>query len=72
MNDPVVSQYLPTLDPAEHKFPERDFFFGVLSTLKNDYLKKIIADAHEVRLKGEEGEEEKHNIVVKDSWLEEL
>ena len=50
------------MDPADHMFPERDFFFGILSTLKNDYLKKIISDAHEVRLKGEEGEEEKHNI----------
>jgi hypothetical protein len=32
-----------------NRLPERDFFFGVLSTIKPDYLKQIIDDAHKNR-----------------------
>ena len=63
---------MPDLDQNSKKLPERDFFFGVLSTLKKEYLKKIIKDAHEVRIKGDEEEKKNQCIMIKDHWLEEL
>jgi hypothetical protein len=35
MQDQVLSKYLPTKEQLSGKLPERDFFFGILSTLKN-------------------------------------
>jgi hypothetical protein len=55
MLDPIVSSYLPDLDMNSNKLPEKDFFFGILATVKTDYIKKIIADAHAIRMKEEEG-----------------
>ena len=52
--------------------PERDFFFGILASLKTDYLKKIISDAHLARMKGEEDKETKEVIMIKQEWLDEL
>ena len=34
MQDPVLSRYLPTKEQLSNKLPERDFFFGVLCTLR--------------------------------------
>jgi hypothetical protein len=34
MNDPTLSEYLPTKEQLSGRFPERDFFFGVLCTLR--------------------------------------
>lgn len=34
MKDPVLSKYLPSKEQVSNKLPERDFFFGVLCTLK--------------------------------------
>jgi hypothetical protein len=42
MGDPDVAVYLPSKKQCSNKLPERDFFFGVLATLKNEYLKEII------------------------------
>ena len=56
MKDPEVALYLPDLENNSNKLPEREFFFGILSTIKRDYLKKIIADAHAIRLKGNQDE----------------
>ena len=72
MDDPEISQYLPSLEDNTNKLPERDFFFGVLATLKWDYLKQIISDAHLTRMKGEEDKEESKTIMIKSEWLEEL
>jgi hypothetical protein len=35
MGDPDLSKYLPTREQMSGKLPERDFFFGILCTLKN-------------------------------------
>ena len=72
MNDPEVAVYLPTLEQNSGKFPERSFFFGVLATVKGDYLKQVIADAHKVRMKSEDIQRGSSAIVLKDAWLEEL
>ena len=42
MRDPLVSQYLPDKKMNSGKLPERSFFFGVLSTLKFQYLTKVV------------------------------
>lgn len=34
MNDPVLKMYLPNQEQLSGKLPERDFFFGVLCSLK--------------------------------------
>ena len=34
MKDPVLSKYLPTKEQLSSKLPERDFFFGVVCTLR--------------------------------------
>jgi hypothetical protein len=42
MKDKALERYLPTRQQLSGKLPERDFFFGVLCTLKQTYMKKII------------------------------
>ena len=34
MTDPQVSEYLPDLEQASNKLPEREFFFTILGTVK--------------------------------------
>lgn len=46
MNDDVLRDYLPNLEMNSNWLPERNFFFGILSTIKNDYLKQVIEDAN--------------------------
>ena len=72
IEDPEVSQYLPSLEENTNKLPERDFFFGVLATLKGDYLRQIISEAHLSRMNGEEDKEASQTIMIKSEWLEEL
>ena len=45
MKDPVLSKYLPSKEQLSNKLPERDFFFGVLCTLKRQFMLDIIAEA---------------------------
>jgi len=52
--------------------PEREFFFGVMATLKNEYLKEIITGAHSKRYKLPENDQSKQSILISESWLEEL
>ena len=72
INTPILKDYLPSPEMLSNRLPEREYFFGILATLKQDYLKQIIKDAHEVRMKPDEGIEEKSGILLSDSWLEEL
>ena len=60
------------MEENSNRLPERDFFFGILASLKGDYLKKIISDSHSVRMKDEEDKTSKDHILIKESWLEEL
>jgi len=34
MRDPVLSKYLPTKEQLSKKLPEREFFFGVMCSLR--------------------------------------
>lgn len=45
MADEVLKDYLPSLEQLSGKLPERDFFFGILCTLKNGYMIEVIAEA---------------------------
>jgi hypothetical protein len=46
IRDPEVGIYLPDFEMNSKKFPEREFFFGVLASLRPDYLKQVIDIAH--------------------------
>ena len=52
--------------------PERDFFFGILCTLKNQYMKDVIQDANNKRFKADSDGDKKDAIRLSDAWLEEL
>ena len=72
MNDPVVSKYLPSSEQLGGKLPERDFFFGILSTLKNGYMKEIIEEANKKRFKLDKDDESKEGIAITENWFKEL
>ena len=72
MQDPVLSKYLPDKKQLSGKLPERDFFFGVLGTLKRQYLEDIIKDANEKRFKPSDEPEKKEGILITDDWLKAL
>ena len=40
--DPVLAKYLPTKEKLSNKLPEREFFFGIMCTLRKQYMKDII------------------------------
>ena len=72
LNDPVLQKYLPNPDQLSGKLPERDFFFGILCTLKQQYMKDIIAEANKKRYKADDEENKKAAISLSDSWLHKL
>ena len=72
MNDPEVAVYLPTREQCSNKLPERHFFFGVLATVRTDYMKEIIKEAHDRRYKLQENDKKREGILLSDAWLEEL
>jgi hypothetical protein len=48
IKDELLARYLPTKEQLSGRLPEREFFFGLLCTLRNQYMKDIIADAQKV------------------------
>lgn len=72
MTDPLVSQYLPDKDQCTTDYPERDFFFGILATLKNDYLTEIVDHANLVRYNQGMNDQTKDYIQANDQWIHEL
>ena len=72
MQDPVLKKYLPDPNQLSGKMPERDFFFGILCTLKNQYMKDVINDTKEKRFKADQGADKKEAIRLSDAWLDEL
>jgi len=49
IKDELFARYLPTKEQLSGRLPEREFCFGLLCTLRNQYMKDIIADAQKVR-----------------------
>ena len=72
ISDPVLSKYLPSKEKLSGKLPERDFFFGILCTLKNQYMKDVIADAQKKRYGVQVEDEKKQGILITDTWFAEL
>ncbi len=52
--DPVLQKYLPSKKQVSNKLPEREFFFGVLSTMKRQYMMDIFRGAQDKRYKSPE------------------
>eukprot|EP00347_Sterkiella_histriomuscorum_P012396 403368736 len=67
MNDPEVSLYLPTKKQLSNKLPERNYFFGILATIKGDYLKEIIQESHKKRYSISSEDKDKQGIKIKKS-----
>ncbi len=38
MGDEELARYLPSIEMCSGKLPERDFFFGVMATIRTAYL----------------------------------
>jgi len=72
MKDEVLAKYLPSRRQLSNKLPERGFFFGVLATLRRQYMTDIIAKAHENRFKAPDDDPKKESILVSSTWMEEL
>ena len=47
-SDPVVMKYLQDEYPNQ-RFPDRNYFFTVLNTVKPEYVKHIVEKANEFR-----------------------
>jgi hypothetical protein len=54
------------------RLPERDFFFGLMCTLRNQYMKDIIAGAHKARYTVAEDDTKKQAISISEAWMAEL
>jgi len=72
MKDPVLSKYLPSKEQVSNKLPERDFFFGVVCTLRRQYVTDIIEEANKKRFKVGDDDPKKQGIAISDAWMEEL
>ena len=72
MKDEVLVSYLPSKRQLSNKLPERGFFFGVLATLRRQYMTDVITQAHNNRYKAPEDDQNKESIVVSSAWMEEL
>ena len=72
MKDELLMKYLPTREQLSGRLPERDFFFGLLCTLRNQYMKDIIAGAHKARYTVGEDNTKKQAINISQAWMAEL
>jgi hypothetical protein len=72
MKDELLVKYLPTREQLSGRLPERDFFFGLLCTLRNQYMKDIIAGAHKARYTVGEDDTKKQAINISQAWMAEL
>ena len=70
--DPQLASYLPSKEQLSNKLPERHFFFGVMCTLRRQYMVDIIQQAHSNRFKLPEDDPKKKGIVISEAWLQEL
>ena len=72
MKDESLAKYLPTKEQLSGRLLERDFFFGLMCTLRNQYMKDIIADAHKARFTVADDDPKKQGILISDAWMQEL
>ena len=72
IKDPVLTKYLPTKEQLSNKLPEREFFFGILCTLRKQYMKDIIQDASKKRFKVSDDDPKRQGIAITDGWFQDL
>ena len=72
LKDDLLVKYLPSQEQLSGRLPEREFFFGILCTLRNQYMKDIIAEAHKSRYTVADDDPKKQGIAISESWLAEL
>ena len=72
LKDELLVKYLPTKEQLSGRLPERDFFFGLLCTLRNQYMKDIIGDAQKSRFTVSDDDPKKKGIAISDAWMAEL
>ena len=72
MGDDVLSKYLPSKRQLSNKLPERHFFFGLLATLRKQYLTDVVRSAQDKRYSVQENDPKRQAILVTDKWQEEL
>ena len=72
IKDEMLARYLPTKEQLSGRLPEREFFFGLLCTLRNQYMKDIIADAQKVRYTVPKDNLKKQGILISVSCMPEL
>jgi len=72
LKDPVLTKYLPTKEQLSNKLPEREFFFGVLCTLRKQYMTDIIQDASKKRFKVSEDDPKRQGIAITEGWFQDL
>jgi hypothetical protein len=68
----VLSKYLPNREQLSGNLPERDFFFGVLCTLRKQYMKDIIEEAMNKRFKIKDDDPQNEGIAITEAWFQEL
>ena len=69
MKDEVLSKYLPSTEQLSGRLPEKDFFYGVICTLRKQYMRDIIEAANKKRFKVDEGDDSKKGILISESWM---
>jgi hypothetical protein len=72
ISDQELAKYLPSKEQLSGKLPERDFFFGILCTLRRQYMLDIIEDAQKKRFKLTDDDKEKKAIIISENWMKEL
>jgi hypothetical protein len=72
MKDELLVKYLPTKEQLSGRLPERDFFFGLMLTLRNKCMKDIIAAAHKARYTVTDDDSNNKGISISEAWMAEL
>jgi hypothetical protein len=72
MKDEVLAKYLPTKKQLSGRLSERGFFFGLLCTLRYQYMKDIIAEAQKPRYTVWDGYSGENGISNSEAWMAEL
>ena len=72
MKDPVLTKYLPAKEQLSNKLPEREFFFGILCTLREQYMTEIIHEAYSKRIMVGDDDPKRQGIAITEGWFQEL
>jgi hypothetical protein len=63
----LLLRFLPFKEQLFARLPEFDFFFGLMCTLLNQYMKDIIAGAHKARYTMVQDDTKKQDISISEA-----